>query len=175
MAWNNKMKNIGVEVLLALFMTACSISYQFNGSSIDYTKVKTISFETFPNRSVGFVWGPMVSMFNTALQDIYMQQTRLQQVNRGGNIQLSGEITNYDAFNKGVGSDGYSTMAELRMTVRVTFVNTVNPQENFEARQFTSSREYDATQQLSAVQDELVNQMIKDIVDQIFNATVANW
>ncbi len=175
MAWNNKMKNISVGVILALFMTACSISYQFNGSSIDYTKVKTISFETFPNRSVGFVWGPMESMFNTALQDIYMQQTRLQQVNRGGNIQLSGEITNYDAFNKGVGSDGYSTMAELRMTVRVTFVNTVNPQENFEARQFTSSREYDATQQLSAVQDELVNQMIKDIVDQIFNATVANW
>ncbi|MBP3680240.1 MAG: LptE family protein [Bacteroidaceae bacterium] len=175
MAWNNKMKNISVGVMLALFMTACSISYQFNGSSIDYTKVKTISFETFPNRSVGFVWGPMESMFNTALQDIYMQQTRLQQVNRGGNIQLSGEITNYDAFNKGVGSDGYSTMAELRMTVRVTFVNTVNPQENFEARQFTSSREYDATQQLSAVQDELVNQMIKDIVDQIFNATVANW
>lgn len=175
MAWNNKMKNISVGGMLALFMTACSISYQFNGSSIDYTKVKTISFETFPNRSVGFVWGPMESMFNTALQDIYMQQTRLQQVNRGGNIQLSGEITNYDAFNKGVGSDGYSTMAELRMTVRVTFVNTVNPQENFEARQFTSSREYDATQQLSAVQDELVNQMIKDIVDQIFNATVANW
>lgn len=175
MAWNNKMKNISVGVMLALFMTACSISYQFNGSSIDYTKVKTISFETFPNRSVGFVWGPMESMFNTALQDIYMQQTRLQQVNRGGNIQLSGEITNYDAFNKGVGSDGYSTMAELRMTVRVTFVNTVNPQENFEARQFTSSREYDSTQQLSAVQDELVNQMIKDIVDQIFNATVANW
>ena len=61
------------------------------------------------------------------------------------------------------------------MTVRVTFVNTKNPQENFEAQQFTSSREYDASQQLASVQDELVNQMIKDIVDQIFNATVANW
>jgi hypothetical protein len=117
----------------------------------------------------------MESMFNTALQDIYLQQTRLQQVKRGGDLQISGEITNYDAYNKGVGSDGYSTMAELRMTVRVNFVNTVNPQENFESRQFSSSREYDATQQLSAVQDELVNQMIKDIVDQIFNATVANW
>jgi hypothetical protein len=66
-------------------------------------------------------------------------------------------------------------MAELLMTVRVTFVNTKNPQENFEAQQFTSSREYDASQQLASVQDELVNQMIKDIVDQIFNATVANW
>ena len=176
MGWNKiKTRYLGIWILVACIMSACSISYQFNGSSIDYTKVKTIAFENFPNRSVGFVWGPMESMFNTALQDIYMQQTRLQQVSRNGDLQLSGEITNYDAYNKGVGSDGYSTMAELRMTVRVTFVNTVNPQENFEARQFSSSREYDATQQLASVQDELVNQMIKDIVDQIFNATVANW
>ena len=176
MVWiKQKMKHVGTMLMLMTLMAACSISYKFNGSSIDYTKVKTISFETFPNRSVGFVWGPMESMFNTALQDIYMQQTRLQQVKRAGDLQLSGEITNYDAYNKGVGSDGYSTMAELRMTVRVTFVNTKNPQENFEAQQFTSSREYDASQQLASVQDELVNQMIKDIVDQIFNATVANW
>lgn len=176
MVWiKQKMKHVGTMLMLMVLMAACSISYKFNGSSIDYTKVKTISFETFPNRSVGFVWGPMESMFNTALQDIYMQQTRLQQVKRGGDLQLSGEITNYDAYNKGVGADGYSTMAELRMTVRVNFVNNSNPMENFEAKQFSSSREYDATQQLASVQDELVNQMIKDIVDQIFNATVANW
>lgn len=176
MVWNKLlMKRIGTMMVMVVALTACSISYKFNGSSIDYTKVKSISFETFPNRSVGFVWGPMESMFNTALQDIYMQQTRLQQVGRNGDLQLSGEITNYDAYNKGVGADGYSTMAELRMTVRVTFVNNSNPQENFESRQFSSSREYNASQQLASVQDELVNQMIKDIVDQIFNATVANW
>ena len=176
MAWSKRlMKHICVVMGMAMLMTACSVSYKFNGSSIDYTKIKTISFETFPNRSIGFVSGPMESMFNTALQDIYLQQTRLQQVKRAGDLQLSGEITNNDAYNKGVGADGYSTMAELRMTVRVTFVNTKNPQENFEAQQFTSSREYDASQQLASVQDELVNQMIKDIVDQIFNATVANW
>ena len=176
MAWCKlKLNCVGTMLLLMLVVSACSISYKFNGSSIDYTKIKTITIETFPNRSVGFVWGPMESMFNTALQDIYIQQTRLQQVKRGGDLQLSGEMTHYDAYKKGVGADGYSTMAELRMTVRVTFVNKVNPQENFETKQFSASREYDATQQLASVQDELVNQMIKDIVDQIFNATVANW
>ena len=176
MAWNKQfVARVGAIALMAVLMAACSISYKFNGSSIDYTKVKTISFETFPNRSVGFVWGPMESMFNTALQDIYMQQTRLQQVRRDGDLQISGEITNYDAYNKGVGADGYSIMAELRMTVRVNFTNKANPQENFESQQFSSSREYDASQQLSSVQDELVNQMIKDIVEQTFNATVANW
>mgnify|MGYP006373731079 FL=1 len=90
------MKHICVVMGMAMLMTACSVSYKFNGSSIDYTKIKTISFETFPNRSIGFVWGPMESMFNTALQDIYLQQTRLQQVKRAGDLQLSGEITNYD-------------------------------------------------------------------------------
>lgn len=176
MVWNKKCVGyIGMMLLTVVLLTACSITYKFNGSSIDYTKVKTITFETFPNRSTGFVWGPMESMFNTALQDIYMQQTRLQQVKRGGDLELSGEITNYDAYNKGVGADGYSTMAELRMTVRVNFTNRPNPSENFESKQFSSSREYDATQQLASVQDELVNQMIKDIVEQIFNSTVANW
>lgn len=164
MVWIKQLKVVGVLMVLAGIVTACSISYKFNGSSIDYTKVKTISFENFPNRSAGFVWGPMENMFNTALQDIYMQQTRLKQVKRSGDLQLSGEITNYEAFNK-----------ELRMTVRVNFVNSSNPTENMNGQQFSASREYNSNQQLSAVQDELVNQMIKEIVEQIFNATVANW
>ncbi len=170
-------KNNKIKLLLAtlvLLISSCSISYKFNGSSIDYTKIKTISFEAFPNRSVGFVYGPMAGIFNTELQDIYLQQTRLQQVKRNGDLQLSGEITNYDAINKGIGSDGYSSMAELRMTVNVRFVNNSNHTEDFE-KTFSASREYDSSQPLSAVQDQLVNEMVKEIVEQIFNATVANW
>ena len=159
---------------MVLLLAACTVSYKFNGASINYDKVKTISFDNFPNRSAAFVWGPMESMFNTALQDSYMRQTRLKQIRQGGDLELSGEITNYDAYNKGVGSDGFSTMAELRMTVNVRFVNNTNHTEDFE-RQFSASREYNTSQQLSAVQEDLVDQMIDEIVDQIFNATVANW
>lgn len=173
----NKIKRLNIISILAVslcLLAACTVSYKFNGSSINYDKVKSISFENFPNRSAAFVWGPMESMFNTALQDKYMQQTRLKQVRQNGDLQLSGEITNYDAYNKGVGSDGYSTMAELKMTVNVRYVNNTNHAEDFE-QQFSASREYNSTQQLSAVQEELVNQMIDEIVEQIFNATVANW
>ena len=173
----NKIKRLNIISVLAVslcLLAACTVSYKFNGSSINYDKVKSISFENFPNRSAAFVWGPMESMFNTALQDKYMQQTRLKQVRQNGDLQLSGEITNYDAYNKGVGSDGYSTMAELKMTVNVRFVNNTNHAEDFE-QQFSASREYNSTQQLSAVQEDLVNQMIDEIVEQIFNATVANW
>ena len=127
-------------------LTACTISYKFNGSSINYDKVKTISFDNFPNRSAAFVWGPMESMFNTALQDKYMQQTRLRQVRQNGDL-----------------------------TVNVRFVNNSNHAEDITDQQFSASREYNSSQQLSSVQEELVTQMIDEIVEQIFNATVANW
>ncbi len=169
-----RIRLVSFVVFTVIVFAACTVSYKFNGSSINYEKVKTISFENFPNRSAAFVWGPMESMFNTKLQDKYMQQTRLRQIKQNGDLELAGEITNYEAYNKGVGSDGYSTMAELKMTVNVRFVNNTNHAEDFE-QQFSASRPYNSSQQMSAVQEELVNQMIDEIVEQIFNATVANW
>ena len=161
-----------VFVLTTVF-TSCAIEYRFNGASIDYTTTKTIQLDQFPIRS-SYVWAPMQSIFNNRLTDIYAQQTKLRQVKRGGDLIVSGEITGFDQFNKGVGSDGYSSQVQLRMTVNVRFTNNKKHSEDFE-RQFSATTEYDATQQLVNVQEELVTQMTKDIVDQIFNATVANW
>ena len=161
------------SVLFALLLVGCTVSYKFNGASINYDIIKSISIDNFPNRAL-YQWGPMEAMFNNALSDIYVNQTKLQQVNRNGDLHLSGEITAYDQVNKSISSDGYSSMMQLRMTVKVSFENAKVPAENFE-RQFSASREFDASQQLNDVQDELVNQMIKEIVEQIFNATVANW
>ncbi len=159
--------------MLSLLLMGCTISYKFNGASINYDIIKTISLESFPNRAV-YQWGPMESMFNNALSDIYANQTKLQQVARGGDLSLSGEITSYDQVNKSISSDGYSSMMQLKMTVNVRFENAKNHSEDFE-RQFSASREFDASQQLNDVQEELVTQMIDEIVEQIFNATVANW
>ena len=164
----------GMSLLVMLLVVAgCTVSYKFNGASINYDIVKTISIENFPNRAV-YQWGPMASMFNNALSDIYVNQTKLQQVNRGGDLMLSGEITAYDQVNKSISSDGYSSMMQLKMTVNVRFENSKNHSEDFE-RNFSASREFDASQQLNDVQEELVTQIIDEIVEQIFNATVANW
>ena len=172
MAWSKKIA-MWLGMMLALLAVSCTVSYKFNGASINYDKVKTITIEDFANRA-SYVWGPMAPMFNTDLQDIYVQQTRLQQVKRGGDLQLAGEITAYDQYNKSVSAEGYSSVVELKMVVNVRFTNNTNHSEDFE-RTFSATCEYDAKQQLSAVQEELVTQMIDDITEQIFNATVANW
>ena len=160
-------------VLATLLISACTISYRFNGASIDYTTTKTIQIDNFPIRSA-YVWGPMQSIFQNRLTDIFANQTKLRQVKKNGDLQLAGEIVAFDQYNKGISSDGYSSLVQLKMTVNVRFVNNTKHTEDFE-RQFTATSEYDASQQLTAVQEELVTQMVKDITDQIFNATVANW
>ena len=160
-------------VLATLLISACTISYRFKGASIDYTTTKTIQIDNFPIRSA-YVWGPMQSIFQNRLTDIFANQTKLRQVKKNGDLQLAGEIVAFDQYNKGISSDGYSSLVQLKMTVNVRFVNNKKHTEDFE-RQFTATSEYDASQQLTAVQEELVTQMVKDITDQIFNATVANW
>lgn len=158
---------------VCILMTACKVSYKFNGASIDYNKTKTIQIDNFPIRSA-YVWAPMQSIFQNRLTDIFASQTKLRKVKKNGDLQLSGEITGFDQYNKGISSSGYSSQVQLKMTVNVRFVNNKNHTEDFE-KQFTATTEYDSSQQLTSVQEELVTQMVKDITDQIFNATVANW
>ena len=116
----------------------------------------------------------MGPMFNNQLKDVFANHTRLQQVKRNGDMKIEGEITQYQQRNKSVSSEGYSAQTELSITVNVRFTNNTNHSEDFE-RQFTATSSYETSRSLNSVQEELVTQMVKDLTDQIFNATVANW
>ena len=168
-----RLKQFGLAMMACLLMMSCKVSYKFNGASIDYTKTKTIQISEFPVRST-YVWGPMGTMFNTALKEQYSTHTKLTQVKRNGDLRLDGEITKYDQRNKSVSSEGYSAQTELSVTVNVRFTNNKNHSEDFE-KQFTAQQSYDSSQSLNSVQEELMKQIFADICDQIFNATVANW
>jgi hypothetical protein len=169
MGWTSKT----VIIALTLMLSACSVSYKFNGASIDYNKTKTIQIADFPIRS-SYVWGPMSAIFNNQLKDQFATQTRLIQVRRNGDLKIEGEITQYQQRNRAVTSEGFSAMTELSMTVNVRFTNNTNHEQDFE-QQFTATASYESTRSLNSVQEEYVTQMSKDITEQIFNATVANW
>ncbi len=175
--WRHKVKATLLMATMSMavltMLIACSVSYTFNGASIDYNTTKTITIADFPIRS-SYVWARMGTIFNTELKDIFANHTRLQQVKRNGDLVLEGEITQYTQRNKSVSSEGYSAQTELSMTVNVRFTNNVNHTQDFE-QQFTATQTYETTQSLASVQEELVTLMVEDITEQIFNATVANW
>jgi hypothetical protein len=159
--------------LLPLSFAACTISYKLNGASIDYQTTKTISFETFPIKAA-LVYAPLAVNFNDELQAKYANQTRLQQVRNDGDLQISGAITGYSLSAQAVQSDAYASITRLTIRVKVKFVCKPTPTSNFE-KEFSAYRDFDATQLLTDVQDDLCNEMIDELVEDIFNATVANW
>lgn len=159
--------------MLAIMLVSCTISYKLNGASIDYTVTKTISFENFPIKAP-LVYSPLAVNFNDALQAKYASQTRLSQVRTDGDLQISGAITGYSLSPQAVKSDAYAAETRLTIKIKVKFVNKNNSTENFE-REFSAYRDFDATQLLTDVQDDLCNEMIEQLVEEIFNATVANW
>ncbi len=158
--------------LLLALLVSCSVSYKFTGTSINYDLIKTIQIDKIANRAP-YGWAPMEAMFNNKLQDKYANQTRLQLVKRAGDLQIAGEITAYDQYNKAISADGYAAQVQLRMTVNIRFNNTKKNQ-SWE-KQFSATAQYDSNQQLSSVQESLVQEMVNDLADQIFNATVADW
>lgn len=156
-----------------LIFTACTISYKFNGASIDYTKVKTITIKDFPNQAP-LVYPPLSQVFTEALKDIYIRQTRLQLVRSNGDLELEGEITGYELTPLAVKEDAYASQTKLTITVRVRYSNRVTPDDDFE-QSFSAYREFDSNQMLQNVQDALCKEIVDELIDQIYNATVANW
>lgn len=170
------MKKSGIIYLflvLSIIMAGCTISYKFNGASIDYTKVKTISIKDFPNQAP-LVYPPLSQQFTEGVKDIYVRQTRLSLVRDNGDLQLEGEITGYDLTPMAVKEDAYSSKTKLTITVKVRYTNRTNADEYFE-QSFSAYREFDSNVMLQDVQDQLCSEIIEELADQIYNSTVANW
>ena len=154
-------------------MSGCVISYKFNGASIDYAKVKTISVADFTNNAA-LVYPPLATNLTDGIKDLYQRQTRLEQIRRGGNLELEGEITGYQLTPMSVSADSYAAETKLTITVKVRFTNNIAPEESFE-KTYSAYQTFDASQMLSDVQDELCTTMITEIAEQIYNDTVAKW
>jgi len=165
---------LSLAIACVIIPTACTISYGFTSiGGLDYNKVKTVSFDKFPLRST-YVWAPMEAMFYNTLVEEFSSKTKLKVQKRNGDLDLQGEIVEYTQTNKSVAADGYSAQTQLKITVNVRFTNNTKHEEDFEQK-FSATTVYDSSQSLASVQEELVQEMIDDIIDQIFNATVANW
>ena len=161
-------------LFLSLILTGCTISYKFNGATIDYEKTKTISFRDFTNQAE-LIYPTLEYKFNEALKDSYRRQTKLKFVSQNGDLHLEGEITGYNLTSMGVTGDNFAATTKLTMTVRVRYTNNANPHEDLNDQVFSSSATFDSSQNLTDEEDKLTDNIVKDIVNMIFNATVANW
>lgn len=120
------------------------------------------------------VYAPLTSVLNEKLKDTYIRQTRLSLIDRNADLELSGEVTGYDIAPMGMSSNSLATETKLTLRINVRYTNNTNHDEDFE-RSYTAYRTFDSNVLLTDVQDQLIDELVEEICDHIYNDTVANW
>lgn len=159
--------------LLLIILSSCSISYKFNGASIDYSTTKSIAIADFPNNAA-LVHPPLSNQLSEEIRDLFTRQTRLTVTRKDGDLELEGEIIGYELTPMGIGADGFSAETKLTITIRVRYTNNVNPDDSFE-RTYSAYQTFNSQQMLTDVQDALCETMVKELSENIYNDTVAKW
>lgn len=162
-----------VVMVLAAVLPSCKISVTMNGSVLDYNIYKTVRVAEFPIRAA-LVYPPLQQMFENQLLDYIDKNTRLQTTDSNSDIELEGEITGYNLTPQAVTENALASMTRLTISVRVKYID--NRQEGKDIDQtFSAYRDFPATEMLTDVQDQLCEEITKELVELIFNATLGNW
>ena len=152
-------------------LAACGI-YSFTGASIP-PEATTFSVSYFPNNAQ-LVQPTLSQRFTEALQDKFMKQTNLRMIESGGDLHLEGSITGYTTAPAAISGNDRAALNRLTITVRVTFINEFEPENDFE-RSFSRYWDYDSNLSLSQVEDEAITIITEALVEDIFNQAVVNW
>ena len=159
-------------VITALIVHSCGI-YSFTGTSIQ-PDVKTVTINYFEYKALK-VNPSLSNMVTEAMQDKFLKLTKLEQVEMDGDIEITGAITGYDVKATAVTANESVAQNRLTVTVQISFENRKYPEDNFENKSFSAYQDFDAMQSLEAVEATLCEDIVEQLCDDMFNATVANW
>ena len=167
-----KLKALISMLLAGCLAAACGI-YSFTGTSIQ-ADVNTITIPYVEYRALR-VNPALSNQMTEALQEKFRRLTRLEQVDVDGDLELVCEITGYDVKATAVTADELASQNRLTVTVKVNFTNNKYPEDNVENKSFSAYEDFDATLTLDSVEGGLCESIVDKLVEDIFNATVAQW
>ena len=146
--------------------------YSFKGVSIP-DSVRTVSIALFENKAQ-LVNPALSNLLTEKLKEKYRKMTRLEFVDEEGDFSFEGEITQYESGTMGFTADEVGALNRLTVTVKVFFANKGNESKNFE-KTFSKFRDFPSDKSLDEVESGLVEEIVEELIEDIFNATAADW
>lgn len=169
------MRRIAISALIvaAFLLGGCSIvKYSFSGTSIQ-PDVKTVTINLFEYKALKV--NPSLSNDLTeAMKDKFRKLTKLEQVDFDGDLEITGTVTGYEVRAAAVTANEVAAMNRLTVTTSLKFTNRKYPEEDFE-KSFSAYSDYDSANSLDAVEASLCEEIVEKLVEDMFNASVAQW
>lgn len=164
------MKPFVLIFLFALTLKGCTIKYGLIDGSID---ADTFSVEIFEEQAANAPSG-YGATFTDFLKDFIISRTKLNLKNKSADIEIQGSITYFNTSPISVQGDNTAALNRLNITVAVTVINNITEEDSFEAN-FSQFSDFDASQDLSNVQDALLEDINGKLSQDIINRLTSNW
>ena len=181
-AFNGRVRNNAILMMIvACFpvLNGCGVSarYSMTGST---TTAETISIAEFYNNAD---LGPanMSQVLTNDLKNYFVQNSNLRVVAEEGQVQLEGEITDLRITPISPTATGDPTeinrasSTRLTITVKATYIDTLNEKMSFKDKSFSFYKDFDNELNVSDVEEAFIKEIFQRIINDIFNASVANW
>jgi len=169
------MKHLSIGILLILtflISNSCSVSYSFTQASVAID-IKSYTIYNFAYRAQ-LVNPTLSDYFTEKLRDKFTRQTSLDYRSDGGDLEYEGSITGYNVQPISIKANDQASENRLTVRIKVKFTNNKNHAQDFET-EFSAFEDFSSDYILSDVEDGLVEAIVKNLVDEIYNKSVANW
>ena len=158
-------------ILLSIFLTSCGI-YSFTGASIP-SEAKTISVDYFNNKSAS-VQPSLSQVFTERLKDMLLEQTNLILSENEADLSFSGYINKYQIKPIAIKANETAGQNRLTITIKATYNNSLDVKNNFE-QTFSRFRDYDSAQNISDIENSLIEEITNELAEDVFNKAFVNW
>jgi len=160
-----------LTIILSISFTSCGI-YSFTGASIP-SEAKTISLSYFNNKAAT-VQPSLSQVFTERLKDMFLEQTNLSLSENEGDLSFSGYISKYQIKPMAIKANETAGQNRLTIAVKVTYNNSLDSENNFEYT-FSRYRDYDSAQNISDIENTLIEEITNELAEDIFNKAFVNW
>jgi len=160
-----------LTIILSIYLTSCGI-YSFTGASIP-TEAKTISVDYFTNKAAT-VQPSLSQVFTERLKDMFLEQTNLSLSENEGDLSFSGYISKYQIKPMAIKANETAGQNRLTIAVEVNYINSLDSENNFK-HTFSRYRDYDSAQNISDIENTLIEEITNELSEDVFNKAFVNW
>ncbi|HUS00949.1 MAG TPA: LPS assembly lipoprotein LptE [Chitinophagaceae bacterium] len=168
--------NIKMLVTCSLLLVAfnyATCKYSTKDTSPIPPDVKTFRVNYLENKA-RYVNPQLSPTLTEKLKQKIIGQTRLRQINGDeAHYDISGYITDYSVTTTGISNQAAGTN-RLNVSFHLIFKNTLDQKKDFEA-DLTNNYDFNAQKSLQEAETQYANDILKNLVDGIFNKIFSNW
>jgi hypothetical protein len=162
-----------VAVLLISLFSFATCKYSFKDTSPIPEEVKTFRVNYFENKA-RYVNPQLSPQLTERMKQKVIGNTRLRQTNDdNAHYDISGYVSDYTVTTSGISGNNASAN-RLSVSFHLVFRNTLDETKNFET-DVSNSFDFPANQTLETAQAALFPDIVKNIVDAVFNKIFSNW